>query len=335
MTTDLGREAQLAIRAVADAMVVAQEIAREASSGVLSKSDASPVTVADFVVQALVAARLMRDCPDDALVAEEDAAALRAPDADRLRHRIVELVGRVEAGADGTSVLAWIDRGGGAAGTRFWTLDPIDGTRGLLRGDHYAIALALVVEGTVQLGVLGCPRLSLGGDAAERGWRGAGGIAVGVRGRGAWWFRSGDATAVRLTVSRTDAPAAIRLLHSVESRHSDVARLDRLVRSLGLTRPPILLDSQAKHATLAAGEADLLVRFPSTPGFRDAIWDQAAGSVIVEEAGGRVTDLAGRPLDFSTGRRLVRNDGLVASNGRIHDVVLAAIGALTAPHRSA
>jgi 3'(2'), 5'-bisphosphate nucleotidase len=85
------------------------------------------------------------------------------------------------------------------------------------------------------------------------------------------------------------------------------------------------MDSQAKHAVIAAGQAELLIRLPATREFRDTIWDQAAGSLIVEEAGGRVTDLHGIPLDFAAGRRLARNEGVLASNGRIHATVVDAI----------
>ena len=52
-----------------------------------------------------------------------------------------------------------IDRGGRESGHRFWTLDPIDGTKGFLRGDQYVVALALVVKGEVQIGALACPNL--------------------------------------------------------------------------------------------------------------------------------------------------------------------------------
>lgn len=58
-------------------------------------------------------------------------------------------------------VLDWIDLGGGRPGPRFWTRDPIDGTKGFLRGRQYAIALALIVDGRVRLAVVACPRLSL------------------------------------------------------------------------------------------------------------------------------------------------------------------------------
>jgi 3'(2'), 5'-bisphosphate nucleotidase len=82
------------------------------------------------------------------------------------------------------------------------------------------------------------------------------------------------------------------------------------------------MDSQVKHVAIAIGRAGLLLRFPTREGFHDAIWDQAAGSLLIDEAGGRVTDLKGRSLDFSAGRRLLKNDGVVASNGRLHDAVM-------------
>jgi 3'(2'), 5'-bisphosphate nucleotidase len=112
------------------------------------------------------------------------------------------------------------------------------------------------------------------------------------------------------------------VVHSFEARHGDPERLAQLLRSLGLVAPPLLMDSQAKHVTVAAGSSDLLIRFPPSPDFHDAVWDQAAGSLLIEEAGGRVTDLTGRPLDFASGRRLSRNAGLLASNGVLHPATL-------------
>jgi 3'-phosphoadenosine 5'-phosphosulfate (PAPS) 3'-phosphatase len=114
-------------------------------------------------------------------------------------------------------------------------------------------------------------------------------------------------------------------MHSFERPHSDVEALRHVVETLGVERAPWLMDSQAKHAVVASGAADVLLRFPAQHGFHDAIWDQAAGSILIEEAGGRVTDLMGRALDFSAGRRLSRNEGLVATNAVLHHAVLKAV----------
>jgi 3'(2'), 5'-bisphosphate nucleotidase len=317
----------LAMQTVEAALQITRAIERSAPVAPLTKPDASPVTVADFSVQGLVAARLSHHFASDDLVAEEDADALRRPGGADLRARVLHVVRQVDPAIELDDLLDGIDRGRAHAGRRFWALDPVDGTKGLLRGGQYVIALALVVDGVVELGVLGCPRLSGsdGGSTSPEPVRGEGGLAVAVRGRGSWWSASGRASLSRLSVSGVDDPKKARVLRSFEAAHGDVARFDRTLVVLGVDTPPILMDSQAKHVVLAGGRADLLLRFPAAAGGPDAIWDQAAGSLMVEEAGGRVTDLGGHRLDFSAGRHLRRNDGVVASNGLLHDAVLDAV----------
>jgi 3'(2'), 5'-bisphosphate nucleotidase len=87
------------------------------------------------------------------------------------------------------------------------------------------------------------------------------------------------------------------------------------------------MDSQAKYGILARGEVTLYLRVPSSaePGYTENIWDHAAGSIIAEEAGGRVTDISGRPLDFSSGIKMEKNRGVLVSNGILHEVVLKAL----------
>jgi 3'-phosphoadenosine 5'-phosphosulfate (PAPS) 3'-phosphatase len=75
---------------------------------------------------------------------------------------------------------------------------------------------------------------------------------------------------------------------------------------------------------VARGEASIYLRLPRDTSYREKVWDHAAGSLVVEEAGGRVSDLDGRPLDFSEGRLLGNHRGIVCTNGAIHDQVLEA-----------
>ncbi len=97
-----------------------------------------------------------------------------------------------------------------------------------------------------------------------------------------------------------------------------------MVHALGITQPSLRLDSQAKYGVVARGDAAIYLRLPSprTPEYRERIWDHAAGALIVEEAGGRVTDALGTDLDFSRGRQLSQNRGIVVSNGFLHSVIL-------------
>jgi 3'(2'), 5'-bisphosphate nucleotidase len=87
----------------------------------------------------------------------------------------------------------------------------------------------------------------------------------------------------------------------------------------------IEVDSMDKYAMVACGDADLYVRIPSNPNYRHKAWDHAAGTALVQAAGGMVTDLNGEPLDFTQGAILTNNRGMVVSNGRVHEQVLRGI----------
>jgi 3'(2'), 5'-bisphosphate nucleotidase len=317
-------EVQLAMKAVRQASHLAAKVQAEMISPALTKEDRSPVTVADFAVQALVARRLEEGLPDDRLVAEECAGPLREAAGSAQLDRVTWFLRPHLEGVSPEEVCRLIDRGTGAACDRFWTLDPIDGTKGFLRGDQYAVALALIERGEVTIGVLGCPQLIFGGEAGGSD----GALVVAVRGAGTWRYPlSGTAEPVRLRVSERTDPATARLLRSYEAGHTSVTDIDRLAGHLGIEAPPVRMDSQAKFAVLAAGEGDVMLRLlsPSRRNYREKIWDQAAGGLVVEQAGGRVTDIVGRPLDFRAGRELTGNVGVVATNGHFHEPVLAAL----------
>ncbi len=324
MFEDYSTEANFALQAVRVASVLCRDIQGEMVTPALSKSDRSPVTVADFASQAVVARMLKETMPEDPLVAEEDSHVLRNPEERETLTAVTEFVQRIFPDEDEETVCSRIDTGGADPSLRYWTLDPIDGTKGYLRGGQYVVALALIENGQVVLGVLGCPDLNVE-MKPDKGGEGAAVIAV--KGGGAWVLgREGD-DASRLRVSDVDRGADARILRSFAAEHTDPAKQKRLVTSLGTSHEAVLMDSQAKYALLAAGQGDLLFRLisPERPDYEEFIWDQAAGSLIVTEAGGRVTDLNGRDLDFSSGRQLSNNVGVVASNGVLHEQALRAL----------
>ena len=98
-----------------------------------------------------------------------------------------------------------------------------------------------------------------------------------------------------------------------------------------ITAPPFRIDNQAKYTAVARGDASIYLRLPRSNSYREKIWDHAAGAIIVEQAGGRVSDFNGQPLDFTCGELLEKNMGVVATNSIIHDRVLAAICNLKQP----
>ncbi|MCY4599425.1 MAG: 3'(2'),5'-bisphosphate nucleotidase [Acidobacteria bacterium] len=320
--SEYGRERRVAIDAVRKASLVCRAVQQRLSGLVLTKQDLSPVTVADFASQALICRALQEAFPADAVVAEESADALREPANRALLDEVVRRIADVRPGAAAADVLAWLDHGAGAPASRFWTLDPIDGTKGFVRRDQYAVALALLVDNDVVVAAAGCPNLPL--DPADPG-RGVGAIVAAVRGGGADIRPlDGGGSAQPLRVSGTAQPADAQLCESVEGRHSSHGRTARVAGTAGITREPLRLDSLAKYVVVARGEADAYLRF-SRGDYRENIWDHAAGYLICAEAGGRATDLDGRPLDFTTGRRLENNRGVIASNGRLHERLVDAV----------
>ncbi len=119
-------------------------------------------------------------------------------------------------------------------------------------------------------------------------------------------------------------PAEAVVCESVVAAHAAHSVQAGIASRLGITAPPYRIDSQCKYAVVARGEASIYLRLPRDTSYREKVWDHAAGSLVLEEAGGRVSDLDGQPLDFSKGRLLGNHHGIVCTNGAIHDQVLAA-----------
>jgi 3'(2'), 5'-bisphosphate nucleotidase len=198
------REAEFALQAVRAAAGVCQAVRHDAGGASLRKADTSPVTVADFASQALIAGRLAEAFPGDPLVAEEDSRTLESDPA--TLPQVVERLRTLRPEVDAGRVRAWIDRGGGQVGDRFWTLDPIDGTKGFLRGDQYVVALALIEGGTVVVAALAAP--SWGSTAAAAidrciviAVRMARGSCLSMQRRGPSWFLNVIAADARLLSS--------------------------------------------------------------------------------------------------------------------------------------
>ena len=318
-------EIQFVIHAVRQASLLVKLIQAEMVSPAIEKNDHSPVTVADFAAQALVGQLLSQAFPQDAMIGEEDSSVLQTPEKAATLERITAFVSRFTGQTTPAAVCNWIDRGSAQSARRYWTLDPIDGTKGFLRGDQYAVALALVVDGELQVGALGCPNL-VDGYRPEIG--GAGSLLAAARGQGSWVTPIESQTSfTQVQVSNQTDPVGARLLRSFESGHTNVSQIDLFADAMGVEAEPVRMDSQAKYAVLAAGQGELYLRLlsASRPDYREKIWDQAAGAIVITEAGGKVTDLDGKPLDFTRGRTLAQNRGVCASNTRLHSAALQAL----------
>jgi len=185
--------------------------------------------------------------------------------------------------------------GKATTGSRVWIIDPIDGTRGFAqKNGEFSVMIAFVNDGDVVVGVVLEPVLAR--------------TTFAVRGMGCTVRDKTGTRDCHVTTIPTLDQATL-----VQSR----SRHDR-----GPTGPVRLLkpgkvretySAGIKLADVARGDADLYVISSGT--FRD--WDLCAGHILVEEAGGRMTDIVGSPLQYGLEGH-IQNRGLVATNGLLH-----------------
>ena len=320
----LSSEYSSIVNAVIDAsrlcMAVRQRFTGEAAK---IKNDESPVTVADFGAQAIILHHLSQLEFGYPIVAEEDVNDLVGEDNQLLRTLVVDAVKEIKPDLSETQVIDSIANGGyqGGAQGSFWTLDPIDGTKGFLRGGQYAVALALIVDGEVRFSVLGCPNLPhcWGEEDSPKG-----SLFVAEAGRGCWQLDILGDPIRQVRVDGISNPTQASFCESVELGHSRHEWAASIAATVGIRRKSVRLDSQCKYAAVARGDASIYLRLPTQKRYQEKIWDHAAGYLAVIEAGGRVSDIEGKPLDFSCGRCLENNRGIIASNGKIHDSIVNA-----------
>jgi 3'(2'), 5'-bisphosphate nucleotidase len=149
----------------------------------------------------------------------------------------------------------------------------------------------------VQVAALACPALALKNDIVNGQ---AGVVFVAVRGEGASIAALESRAFAPIQVTHSPDKDRFCFVESVEAAHGNQDLQQTIAQVVGITQPSLRMDSQAKYGAVARGDAALYLRLPSEkyPNYREKIWDHAAGSLIIEEAGGRVTDMNGQLLDL-------------------------------------
>ena len=291
-------------------------------NAVVRKAGAEPVTIADYGAQAVLCRAIGQLFPDDAVIAEEGGAAFLQLVSQTGRVAVRRQVGTVLGEEVSEAQLhAWLDHGQEREAARTWVIDPIDGTKGFIALRHYVVAV----------GLLDARRQVVAGLLAAPGWPGGGQLLC-TRGGRAWMEPLAGGQARQLRVSQRRAPVDMLLMESHEPTHSSRAGMEAVRQAAGLDAARVeRIDSQEKYGRVAAGAADLYLRLPR-PGGGTAhrIWDHAAGTALVQAAGGIVSDLDGSALDFAQGHTLARNHGIIAANPHIHERVVLACQALAA-----
>ncbi|KAI3427538.1 uncharacterized protein J3R85_009366 [Psidium guajava] len=362
------KELDVAVKAVHMACSLCRRVQHglisRTSDEIKSKEDDSPVTVADWGVQATVSWLLSEvfGSQSVSIVAEEDVQALSKSDSAALLVAVVDAVNecldeapnfglqRPDKHLTTQEVLEAIKRCNSTGGPegRHWVLDPVDGTLGFVRGNQYAVALALIEDGEVIIGVLGCPNYPMKREwlnyhhqyyqstspATDDSWE-KGCVLYARRGSGKAWLQPllhGDVNfesqyeARLIRVSSVDDPALATFCEPVEKANSNQSYAAGLAHSVGLRKQPLRVYSMVKYAAIARGDAEVFMKFARC-GYKEKIWDHAAGVVIVQEAGGVVTDAGGKPLDFSRGIYLEGLDRgiIVCCGSTLHERIVGAV----------
>lgn len=284
------------------------------------KAGREPVTLADYGSQAVVCRAIQQHFPDYAIIAEESGKDFRELLTDEQRVEISTIIGDVLGETVSAEQVAnWLDHGKNAQHEFTWVIDPIDGTKGFLDLRHYVVAIGLLQNRQPVGGILAAPEYPGGGALLyafdDKAYKEP--------------INGGEAQQIR--VSSQSDPAKLRALESVEKSHSSFDRMGKVRQYAGLLEDNIeRMDSQEKYGRLADGLAEVYLRLPHLDSNRKhSIWDHAAGTALVVAAGGKVTDVDGSPLDYSEGTTL-KNHGVVASNGPLHDKIIEALQQLAA-----
>jgi len=347
------------------------------SSGIIptvDKPDQSPVTIADFAAQALIISIIHRAFPDDTFLGEESAEALRRPGNEGLLEKVwegfssfvsAELIlseedkrakeKEEEATISREVMLDMIDLGGkGSGGSkgRVWVLDPVDGTATFIRGQQYAVCLALLEDGIQKVAVLGCPNLGCplgGGGAAGHAVQvredvvdrdGFGVMISAVKGQGANVepIVAGRArnerhlpralpivvASVSGDVGDEENPTGLRFVDCDAITSSDYDKHAVVAARLGAAWPPEsdIWSSQMKYIALAVGACNTLIKIPRKKSYRSNTWDHAGGMLIAAEVGYTITDLHGQLVNCGLGRTLADTYGLVVAPLKVHSHIL-------------
>lgn len=339
------KELETAFGALLQASKLSQLIISSQDKGTITKDDFSPVTIADFAIQALLISTFKDAFPEDTFVGEEDAADLRANEA--LMSRVWDLLNTIAQDEDtqrGACKLpqtkdqmcdlidqAGTSHPGGAGSGRVWVFDPIDGTKTYLRGELYAINIGLIVDGKQTLGVVGCPNLSLHHKGPLRNSdidpEGKGCIVYAIKGHGAFArsLQSGSQDVKQLPKQpATQDLSFVTCTGLVDSALDGVHEV--VAERLGVAFPGSdLVPWVLRWAAMALGIGNTTVWVYKRRDRFAKSWDHSGAMLLFEETGGKITDVHGKDIDLSAGRKLSANFGFVAAPVAAHDTVLKAV----------
>ena len=260
------------------------------------KQDNSPVTLADYASQFFISFRIAESFPEDQIIAEEtDEVKLTGNDLDMIKICYDDLNIDIEMDLTQKNIKSG----------RQWTVDPIDGTKGFQKNLSYAIGIGLMINSKPRISIIGVPNFNEKGTA----------IFIAEKENGAKVSYGGEPFS-SIEVSKQDTLSESILCHSL---HYDEPWVMKFASEISISKF-IQMDSMAKFCLIANGDADIFIKPLNKE--RSFSWDFLPGTLLVTEAGGKVSDLNGNPLKFLDEKLIVSAPGFIASNSSIHQEIL-------------
>lgn len=300
--------------------------------------DSTFFIVADISAQIVVNSRLEKAIENVVIIGEEDATEI----SDSMLQAIQEIFAQFPSLNDidlstNSSVETILRSNKFVEGMKsYWTVDPIDGTKGFIRGDQYCVCIAMIDARTEKpvLSALACPNLPLNGEE-ETGL-----LMISVASIGNFVCKIGEGIEslkpLPLISIHDDLSDAI-FTGAFVSSHTNPLEVDGIKASFGNELPVARMDSQCKYGLLALGRAHVYYRRHASkdPAARkdwkcdyvEAIWDNAPGYLFVKEAGGQVTDFDGKDLKFPPKKHFTITGGILASmlTPELHQKVISVV----------
>jgi 3'(2'), 5'-bisphosphate nucleotidase len=228
--------------------------------------------------------------------------------ADRIANELIVNGLKAEFPSDGILAEESIDTERRLSKSRVWMVDPIDGTNGFIDGNgDFAVQIGLVENGEPVVAVVYVPFSRV--------------LYRAIAGHGTWIERSQRETE-RAAVSDRQTFATMRLAASRSHRSS---RMNKVVQRFGFREEVQRGSVGVKVGLLVEQQCDVYIHLSP----RTKQWDTCAPQLILTEAGGRMTDLFGRPLNYNV-KDVNNRNGLVASNGASHDLIIQTLAPLLA-----
>ncbi|MBN1803151.1 MAG: hypothetical protein JW891_16695 [Candidatus Lokiarchaeota archaeon] len=295
--TQFSKETRLAIKLGKNACRIPEWFQKNGFQS-FEKSDKTPVTLADIATQAYIINSLRMEFPEDNIIAEEEGTIL-----DSKAEGLIVKCYR-ELGLEITNLKEIVNYRGSSS-NRQWTIDPIDGTQGFVEGLSYAIGIGFMIDSIPSACAISVPSYEKNALA----------LFFAEKGRGAHAsYGEGDFT--KITVTRK---SDLKELVLCQSLHYDQPWVSEFAQKIGIQNS-IKIDSMLKFCKVAEGSADLYIKPIDLE--HSFSWDYMPGILIVEEAGGKVTDTQNQPIWVDNEHIRWTSPGIVASNGVIHENIM-------------